>query len=225
MSVFVDYDRQTLTLRIHGDFSLSCSRFLLFLLREIARSSEAKFSHKGRSLRTREDKRGGIKVRRRSIFRSRFSCINYGKVNSCRSSRRHFKPLLSRYVPDISSIPLNQGLKFVPTWKSVPSASWYNKLLKRSADDNGEPLRQRNKLRFKETFEGEGIEGLIKLEIRLLCVDHLTRGSDSNVSHSLSESEYAAWLFARLGSFPSACTLNYAVFQSSNGFVRWGANL
>ncbi|GER50175.1 UPF0294 protein YafD [Striga asiatica] len=30
--------------------------------------------------------------------------------------------------------------------------------------------------------------------------------------------KYAAWIFARLGSFPSACTLNYAVFPSITGF-------
>lgn len=45
-----------------------------------------------------------------------------------------FKSLLTRYVPRIHSIPLNQGNKFVPTWKSVPMASWYTKLLRRSGD-------------------------------------------------------------------------------------------
>lgn len=41
------------------------------------------------------------------------------------------KSLLDRYVPKARSIPLNQGLEFVPTWKSVPSAPWYKALLKK----------------------------------------------------------------------------------------------
>lgn len=32
------------------------------------------------------------------------------------------------------------------------------------------------------------------------------------------ESEYAAWIFARLGSWPSACTFDYAFLSSITGF-------
>lgn len=35
------------------------------------------------------------------------------------------------------------------------------------------------------------------------------------------ESEYAAWIFARLGSWPSACTFDYAFLPSITGFPAW----
>ena len=52
-----------------------------------------------------------------------------------------FQSLLKRYVPGIESIPLKQGLRFQPTWKSVPSLPWYQKLLRRSGNDKGESLK------------------------------------------------------------------------------------
>lgn len=35
------------------------------------------------------------------------------------------------------------------------------------------------------------------------------------------ELEYAAWIFARLGSWPSACTFDYAFLPSITGFPAW----
>lgn len=37
------------------------------------------------------------------------------------------KALLDRYVPDMATIPFKQGLRFIPTWKSVPSVPSYLK--------------------------------------------------------------------------------------------------
>ena len=34
-----------------------------------------------------------------------------------------FNSLVSRYVPGITTIPLEQGFRFVPTWKTVPTHS------------------------------------------------------------------------------------------------------
>lgn len=45
--------------------------------------------------------------------------------------REHLPRLIMRYVPAIRRYPLDQGMSFVPTWKSVPSTSWFVKLLKR----------------------------------------------------------------------------------------------
>lgn len=56
--------------------------------------------------------------------------------------RPHLGKLLRRYIPGIDSIPLKQGLEFVPTWKSTPSTAWYNKLLRKSGDDKGISLRK-----------------------------------------------------------------------------------
>lgn len=49
--------------------------------------------------------------------------------------------LVIRYIPGVKRIPLWQGLRFVPTWKSVPSNAWYKKLLRKSGDKDGRPLR------------------------------------------------------------------------------------
>lgn len=37
----------------------------------------------------------------------------------------YIKPLLRRYVPGIDNMALNQGLCYKPTWKALPSSSWY----------------------------------------------------------------------------------------------------
>ncbi|XLT13214.1 hypothetical protein HN51_058904 [Arachis hypogaea] len=47
----------------------------------------------------------------------------------------YFKDLLTRYIPGLNTIPLNQGLVFEPTWKSVPSWAWYRDLLRKSGDE------------------------------------------------------------------------------------------
>ncbi|XLR47424.1 hypothetical protein HN51_031532, partial [Arachis hypogaea] len=47
----------------------------------------------------------------------------------------YFKNLLTRYIPGLNTIPLNQGLVFEPTWKSVPSWAWYRDLLRKSGDE------------------------------------------------------------------------------------------
>lgn len=49
--------------------------------------------------------------------------------------------LVVRYVPGIRQIPLNQGLVFAPTWKSVPSASNYRKRLVERLKAKGLRLR------------------------------------------------------------------------------------
>lgn len=54
--------------------------------------------------------------------------------------RPYLKDLLVRYIPRISSLPLYQGLRFDPTWKSLPNTAWYRKLLAKSGDDQGRPL-------------------------------------------------------------------------------------
>ncbi|KAI9074372.1 hypothetical protein K1719_043666 [Acacia pycnantha] len=56
--------------------------------------------------------------------------------------RPHLRSLILRYVPKVDRIPFLQGMSFVPTWKSVPSSAWYTKLLRRSADEQGEPLKR-----------------------------------------------------------------------------------
>ncbi|KAK4253936.1 hypothetical protein QN277_009379 [Acacia crassicarpa] len=56
--------------------------------------------------------------------------------------RPHLRSLILRYVPKVERIPFLQGMSFVPTWKSVPSSAWYTKLLRRSADEQGEPLKR-----------------------------------------------------------------------------------
>lgn len=55
--------------------------------------------------------------------------------------RPHIKGLLLRYVPDIARLPLNQGLEFYPSWKSIPTSCWYRRLLKTSSGPDGRPLR------------------------------------------------------------------------------------
>lgn len=35
--------------------------------------------------------------------------------------------LIRRYLPFVQTIPLNQGLRFVPTWKSLPTGPWLSK--------------------------------------------------------------------------------------------------
>lgn len=37
----------------------------------------------------------------------------------------YIRLLLKRYAPGVERIALNQGLRFKPTWKSLPSSSWY----------------------------------------------------------------------------------------------------
>ena len=54
--------------------------------------------------------------------------------------RPFIRPLLTRYVPSISRIPLHLGLSWVPTWKSTPSMSWISQLYARSSDSAGRPL-------------------------------------------------------------------------------------
>ncbi|OMP12970.1 RNA-dependent RNA polymerase, mitoviral [Corchorus olitorius] len=49
--------------------------------------------------------------------------------------------LIDRYIPDIRRIPLQEGLRFLPTWKTVPTSAWYTRLLRNSSDDSGKPLR------------------------------------------------------------------------------------
>lgn len=44
----------------------------------------------------------------------------------------YMRPLIRRYVPGIEKIPLHQGLRFVPTWKALPSGPWYSNVLKTS---------------------------------------------------------------------------------------------
>lgn len=44
----------------------------------------------------------------------------------------YMRQLLRRYVPGIGEIPLHQGLRFVPTWKALPSGPWYSNVLKTS---------------------------------------------------------------------------------------------
>ena len=39
------------------------------------------------------------------------------------SIKESFNRLVSRYVPGITTIPLEQGFRFVPTWKTVPTHS------------------------------------------------------------------------------------------------------
>ncbi|GER56959.1 AraC family transcriptional regulator, partial [Striga asiatica] len=50
-------------------------------------------------------------------------------VAVCLKIMKQAKQLMVRYVPDIAEIPFNQGLSFVPTWKSVPSAASNRKML------------------------------------------------------------------------------------------------
>lgn len=39
------------------------------------------------------------------------------------SIKESFNRLVNRYVPQIQTIPLEQGMKFEPTWKTVPTHS------------------------------------------------------------------------------------------------------
>lgn len=54
--------------------------------------------------------------------------------------------LLSRYIPGLTSIPLHQGMKFKPTWKSVPNESWYKTLV---GSDKTLPRAELRKLQRK----------------------------------------------------------------------------
>lgn len=57
-----------------------------------------------------------------SLFASIVSPPSSGSLSRVVSDMsRHAESLLRRYVPHISSIPLFQGLEFMPTWKAVPS--------------------------------------------------------------------------------------------------------
>lgn len=45
--------------------------------------------------------------------------------------------LVNRYLPGVSTIPLNQGMKWVPTWKSLPTFKQMNDLLRQNAREQG----------------------------------------------------------------------------------------
>lgn len=44
-----------------------------------------------------------------------------GVWSTCKEVKEIFPSLQKRYLPDVASIPVYQGLSWVPTWKSVPS--------------------------------------------------------------------------------------------------------
>lgn len=69
--------------------------------------------------------------------------------------RRKMRVILHRYIPTITSVPLNQGLEFVPTWKSVPSSSWYRKLMARCGDSKGASLKPLSKSSLFPCFFSE----------------------------------------------------------------------
>lgn len=40
----------------------------------------------------------------------------------CSEVKTSFASFVNRYLPQVSTIPLHQGLEFVPTWKALPTA-------------------------------------------------------------------------------------------------------
>lgn len=76
------------------------------------------------------------------LFKSIVTPADLGAVSRFASRMRDsLRELLVRYIPGIQSIPLHQGLDFMPTWKSLPSSAWYAKLLAGSGDSQGRPLK------------------------------------------------------------------------------------
>lgn len=55
--------------------------------------------------------------------------------------RALLKPLLVRYIPGIETIPLKQGLRFIPTWKSIPTGPWYSRFIRGMVDNNDKLLK------------------------------------------------------------------------------------
>lgn len=45
--------------------------------------------------------------------------------------KHQFKGLVKRYIPDIHTIPLNQGMSWVPSWKALPTYSSYHLTLRK----------------------------------------------------------------------------------------------
>lgn len=62
-------------------------------------------------------------------------------IDSIESVAGEMRPLLRqpilRYVPWVTRIPLHQGMSFEPTWKSVPTQTWFNSILKGYKDSSG----------------------------------------------------------------------------------------
>lgn len=53
-------------------------------------------------------------------------------INAVGNMKRKMKYLLQRYVPDLPTIPLHQGMTWDPTWKALPTHSWVSdKLFKK----------------------------------------------------------------------------------------------
>lgn len=79
---------------------------------------------------------------RRSLFLSISDPSNLESISAVASEMRpRLGSLLRRYVPAIDRIPLKQGMRFIPTWKSVPSCAWYRKLLKRCGTSSQKPFK------------------------------------------------------------------------------------
>ena len=90
------------------------------------------------------------------ISRSTFSSITdpikdidavYGFVTEVKAS---FKTLLKRYVPDIHTIPLQQGMSWVPSWKALPTYPAFRTVSK--------TLGQTKYIRVKSPFSVQTIE-------------------------------------------------------------------
>lgn len=67
--------------------------------------------------------RVGLVVHGREIIPSLHGSSFDAVVELVGSIKESFNRLVSRYVPGITTIPLEQGFRFVPTWKTVPTHS------------------------------------------------------------------------------------------------------
>jgi hypothetical protein len=55
----------------------------------------------------------------------------------CEELKQSLHTLTERYLPLISTIPLNQGMTWEPTWKSLPTTRWVNKVFQTALKELG----------------------------------------------------------------------------------------